>query len=615
VAARPDPGDWGEGDLVTVAEAAALAWPDGPVPARTLRRAIADGHLPARRLAGRHLIELGDLAALLPAFREPASGDAGTADRALARPEGTGLRLEGAARGARRQIAGAGGDPPNERPRRRADGVERERWRDSAWQPEGAPPPRGLCIMATQHATIPVGAGDGPVDIAQFMYARNLIEISVRIINSAYDIRVRPEQYTIQQRGHRFVLYRTPDGGKRTYLGVLKATTWEEAERKKDERVLLDAADALGIVDPRNLPATKILDDATKTIGAAKKSMRRAYRWAIKVIRPYVKGRRLHQLDPLWAAKTIKRLLKRYAPYSVYQIFAYLRRAIIAKCKQLGTTPLQPFPMPPKPKRSPRILKGHELRMIERYVDGVEFYDAATDTWSIRDKYGREATAANRHSRKMAGRALRLAMATGTRGGRLARVAWRANSKFPFIDLETGCLYRVPLGKSAATNKRAPIVRLPPTMVELLRRWREEDGPDAVFVINAIDGKPYKCAVGALFRRVTKALGIDDLPFHRTRHTVITLLVRAGVPLPVISAQCGISIRLLEECYSHVPGHILQPIAHPALDRILKGDVPDDIDLDELGVEWLDGTDWDIDIDDDEECEQDEEEDEEDLAA
>lgn len=102
--------------------------------------------------------------------------------------------------------------------------------------------------------------------------------------------------------------------------------------------------------------------------------------------------------------------------------------------------------------------------------------------------------------------------------------------------------------------------------------------------------RPYGGHAGNLFRRVTRMLGIDDLPFHRTRHTVITLLVRAGVPLPVISAQCGISIRILEECYDHTPAHVLQPIAHPALDEILNGDTPSDIE--DIDDGWCEDEDW-----------------------
>lgn len=54
VAARPDPAQWGEDELLTLAEAAALLFPDGPLTASSLRtsyrRRILEVHLIARKL-------------------------------------------------------------------------------------------------------------------------------------------------------------------------------------------------------------------------------------------------------------------------------------------------------------------------------------------------------------------------------------------------------------------------------------------------------------------------------------------------------------------------------------------------------------------------------------
>lgn len=56
IAARPNPNDWGEDDLMTLAEAAALFWPDGPISERTLRTAVRDGRLPISVLAGKFFV-------------------------------------------------------------------------------------------------------------------------------------------------------------------------------------------------------------------------------------------------------------------------------------------------------------------------------------------------------------------------------------------------------------------------------------------------------------------------------------------------------------------------------------------------------------------------------
>jgi len=45
VAARPDPQDWGADELMTLAEAAALLWPSGPLTASSRRTAYRAGAL------------------------------------------------------------------------------------------------------------------------------------------------------------------------------------------------------------------------------------------------------------------------------------------------------------------------------------------------------------------------------------------------------------------------------------------------------------------------------------------------------------------------------------------------------------------------------------------
>jgi hypothetical protein len=46
VAARPDPRDWGEDELLTLPETAALFWPDGPL---TTHSVVAGRYMTTRR--------------------------------------------------------------------------------------------------------------------------------------------------------------------------------------------------------------------------------------------------------------------------------------------------------------------------------------------------------------------------------------------------------------------------------------------------------------------------------------------------------------------------------------------------------------------------------------
>ena len=65
VAARPNPRQWDLDELMTLPEAAALIWPNGPLTARSLRTAVDDGMLPvvmvARKLmtCRRAIVEMG----------------------------------------------------------------------------------------------------------------------------------------------------------------------------------------------------------------------------------------------------------------------------------------------------------------------------------------------------------------------------------------------------------------------------------------------------------------------------------------------------------------------------------------------------------------------------
>jgi hypothetical protein len=76
VAARPDPAQWRLDEFLTLAEAAILFWPDGPIKTASLRTAQRDGQLAVARVAGKVLTTRGAVedmirGALLAAPRAP----------------------------------------------------------------------------------------------------------------------------------------------------------------------------------------------------------------------------------------------------------------------------------------------------------------------------------------------------------------------------------------------------------------------------------------------------------------------------------------------------------------------------------------------------------------
>ncbi|MGY3449159.1 hypothetical protein [Bradyrhizobium sp. USDA 4353] len=72
IAARPDPAAWGDDELLTLAEAAALLWPSGPITASTLRTAYRGGLLETVMLARKLMTTKRALQAMQEAARRPA---------------------------------------------------------------------------------------------------------------------------------------------------------------------------------------------------------------------------------------------------------------------------------------------------------------------------------------------------------------------------------------------------------------------------------------------------------------------------------------------------------------------------------------------------------------
>ncbi len=53
---RPDPENWDLDELLTLPEAVALLWPNGPLSVRSLRTASQNGELVMIKIAGKHFV-------------------------------------------------------------------------------------------------------------------------------------------------------------------------------------------------------------------------------------------------------------------------------------------------------------------------------------------------------------------------------------------------------------------------------------------------------------------------------------------------------------------------------------------------------------------------------
>ena len=124
-----------------------------------------------------------------------------------------------------------------------------------------------------------------------------------------------------------------------------------------------------------------------------------------------------------------------------------------------------------------------------------------------------------------------------------------------------------PLFKEPKTRAGRRTVEIGSTLVEMLRRhrvhqaelqlrasgtWRNRHN----LVCTREDGRPLiSRSVGTQFTRKTRELGLA-VTFHGLRHTHVSMLIKAGVPVNVISARIGhASPSITQDLYAHLmPG-------------------------------------------------------------
>jgi integrase len=163
---------------------------------------------------------------------------------------------------------------------------------------------------------------------------------------------------------------------------------------------------------------------------------------------------------------------------------------------------------------------------------------------------------------------LRLASHSGARRSELLGLRW------PAVDLDTGTISiankRIRVGyqmvERPRTKSRAGmrLIDLDPETVAVLRRWRKvQAGERAVwgvayvdsgFVFTAENGEAIHADhVDGRFGKLVAQAPVPAISFHELRHTHATLLLKAGVPVHVVSQRLGhASPAITLDKYSHV---------------------------------------------------------------
>lgn len=340
----------------------------------------------------------------------------------------------------------------------------------------------------------------------------------------------------------------------------------EEADRVLNLFRLQDEAKRAGIIDARNVQLSTISQFYLDQLSPERRTAIRTAKCRMKQLAPYIQGLRLGELTGDRVVAIEKELRKRYAVHTICCMFKTLRAAIRAFCVQHGTPLVLPFPPRPRPRGRDRVLTAEEQARILRWCKGSEVFDPVDGTWRpVKvDKF-------DRHRRIMIERLLKLGLATGSRGCQLEGLAWAPNRQFGHIDLGTGTLHRLPIGSSVNSRKKAPAVTLPPALLKEIRSWRETDGSQR-YVLRTWTGRPIGQKFGKKFSAALQGLGIHGVTRHTLRHTMITNMIEAGVPAAVISATAGISVEVLRDVYNHSDEAAVQPLAHQAIERLLRRD-------------------------------------------
>jgi integrase len=162
---------------------------------------------------------------------------------------------------------------------------------------------------------------------------------------------------------------------------------------------------------------------------------------------------------------------------------------------------------------------------------------------------------------------------TGTRHKVMRLLLWEEALHQAWVDLDKGIVYRRGRGERES-NKRRPIVRLPPRLLAHLRRWRAMDqareielrrNDEAFRLVSVLHhgGKPLAGKIRRGFEGCVRDAGLEaEITPHWMRHTAATWLMEGGADMWLAAGYLGMSVQTLEKHYGHHrPGYQAEAVA------------------------------------------------------
>jgi integrase len=175
----------------------------------------------------------------------------------------------------------------------------------------------------------------------------------------------------------------------------------------------------------------------------------------------------------------------------------------------------------------------------ERWITGIPYIEVPSappvrDRWLTRDEADRLLESAQAPHVKTF---IALGLHTAARSGALLELTWDR------VDLVAGVIQ---LGQGVG-NKRRGIVPINGPLRSILETARQ--GATCHYVVE--HGGRAVASVKTGFNAAARRAGVQGVSPHTLRHTAVTWMIAAGVPMPMVARYAAMSLHMVETRYGH----------------------------------------------------------------